>query len=87
MQITNESHEVTRSHVFAEGAFQIEANPVMFEILSSRIYTDVPYAIVRELSTNAADAPDLLGVALLHPRLRHRPVSRRHQHRLHGVRF
>lgn len=56
MQITNESKSVTRSHVFDEGNFKIEANSVMFEILSSRIYTDVPYAIVRELSTNAADA-------------------------------
>lgn len=56
MQINDKAIEVTRSHVFDEGTFKIEANSVMFEILSSRIYTDVPYAIVRELSTNAADA-------------------------------
>jgi hypothetical protein len=56
MQITNQGKTVTRSHDFEEGGFTIEASPVMFEILSSRIYTDVPLAIVRELSTNAADS-------------------------------
>jgi hypothetical protein len=56
MQITTKTTKVTRSHDFKEGGFTIEASPAMFEILSSRIYTDVPLAIVRELSTNAADS-------------------------------
>jgi hypothetical protein len=56
MKITEDRKTVIRSHAFQEAAFRIEANPVMFEILSSRIYTDVPFAIVRELSTNARDA-------------------------------
>jgi len=37
-------------------ACKIEANSVMFELLSSRLYQDKPLAVVRELSTNALDA-------------------------------
>jgi hypothetical protein len=37
-------------------ACKIEANSVMFDLLSSRLYSDKPLAVVRELSTNALDA-------------------------------
>jgi len=56
MKISTEANEVTRSHDFVESTFRIEGNAVMFGILSSKLYTNVPLAIVRELSTNAADA-------------------------------
>ena len=35
---------------------KIEANATMFELLSSRLYSDKPMAVLRELSTNAVDA-------------------------------
>jgi len=35
---------------------KIEANSTMFELLSSRLYSDKPMAVLRELSTNALDA-------------------------------
>jgi hypothetical protein len=37
-------------------ACKIEANSVMFDLLSSRLYSDKPLAVIRELSTNALDA-------------------------------
>lgn len=37
-------------------ACKIEANSVMFELLSARLYQDKALAVVRELSTNALDA-------------------------------
>jgi hypothetical protein len=37
-------------------ACKIEANSVMFDLLSSRLYSNKPLAVVRELSTNALDA-------------------------------
>lgn len=47
---------VVRSGSFPEKRFGIANNAMAFKILSARIYTDVPLAIVRELSTNAYDA-------------------------------
>jgi hypothetical protein len=40
----------------AASAFEIENSAKMFDILSNRIYEDVPRAIIRELSCNAIDA-------------------------------
>lgn len=35
---------------------KIEANSVMFDLLTSRLYSDKPLSVIRELSTNALDA-------------------------------
>jgi len=56
MKLTTENRDVQRSEAFRETSFKIAASPQAFKILSSRIYTDPILAIVRELSTNAADA-------------------------------
>lgn len=56
MKIENEVLEVTRSGTFQERGFGIASNAKAFDILSSKIYTNVPLAIVRELSTNASDS-------------------------------
>lgn len=56
MKLVEQKHNVVRSGTFAENAFKIAANAKAFDILSSKIYTDVPLAVVRELSTNAHDA-------------------------------
>jgi hypothetical protein len=56
MKITETTMDVTRSGAFQERSFGIEANAKAFDILSSKIYTNVPLAIVRELSTNASDS-------------------------------
>jgi len=44
-------------------ACKIEANSVMFELLSARLYQDKPMAVIRELSTNALDAHIEAGTA------------------------
>ncbi len=56
MKIDTKTRKIIRSDDFKETGFRIEANAKAFDILSSKIYTDVPLAIVRELSTNAFDA-------------------------------
>ena len=56
MKIEAQTLEVTRSGTFKERGFGIANNAQAFDILSSKIYTDVPLAIVRELSTNASDS-------------------------------
>lgn len=56
MKIETNTFEVTRSGSFSEKGFGIANNRKAFDILSSKIYTDVPLAIVRELSTNASDS-------------------------------
>lgn len=56
MKLTDTTLEVTRSGQFQERGFAIASNSKAFDILSSKIYTDVPLAIVRELSTNASDS-------------------------------
>jgi hypothetical protein len=56
MKLTQDDKPVERSATFQETGFKIAANAQAFEILSSRLYTDVITAIIRELSTNAADA-------------------------------
>lgn len=56
MKLETATLAVERSADFQETTFSIENNAQAFEILSARIYTDVPLAIVRELSTNASDS-------------------------------
>lgn len=56
MRLNQEERTIERSGPFRESAFKIAANAHAFEILSSRLYTDTKLAIVRELSTNAADS-------------------------------
>jgi hypothetical protein len=56
MKLEQEVLEVTRSGSFQERGFSIAGNAKAFDILSSKIYTNVPLAIVRELSTNASDS-------------------------------
>jgi hypothetical protein len=56
MKLNDQTRDIQRSGPFKEKTFTIAANAHAFEILSSRLYTDTMLAIVRELSTNAADA-------------------------------
>lgn len=56
MKLTQEQRTIERSGDFRQSNFRIAANAHAFEILSSRLYTDTRLAIVRELSTNAADS-------------------------------
>lgn len=63
MKLVETPRNVTRSGDFQETGFKIAATAKMFDILSARIYTDVPLAIVRELSTNAHDAQVAAGNA------------------------
>lgn len=56
MKIEQTTFDVQRSGSFQENVCLIENTPQMFEILSSKIYTNAPLAIVRELSTNASDS-------------------------------
>src|SRR6185436_16663438 len=56
MKLQQDVLEVTRSGDFKERGFTIAGNAKAFDILSSKIYTDIPLAIVRELSTNASDS-------------------------------
>lgn len=65
MKVEQATLEVTRSSSFQERSFGIEANAKAFDILSSKIYTDIPLAIVRELSTNASDSHTDAGKASL----------------------
>jgi hypothetical protein len=44
-------------------ACTIEANSVMFDLLSSRLYSNKPLAVVREISTNAYDSHVVAGKA------------------------
>ncbi|MCV0439858.1 MAG: hypothetical protein K5880_14760 [Hydrogenophaga sp.] len=61
MKITEDQRVAERSGTFQEQGFRIAANAGAFEILSSKLYTDVITAIIRELSTNAADAHTMAG--------------------------
>lgn len=56
MKLNQTKKTIQRSGGFQEGQFRIAANAHAFDILSSKLYTDVKLAIVRELSTNASDA-------------------------------
>ena len=56
MKLNTEHRDVFRSGVSRESTFKIAASAQAFDILSSKLYTDVKLAIVRELSTNAYDA-------------------------------
>jgi hypothetical protein len=56
MEVEKIINSVTRSGAFAESAFSIKASSKAFDILSSKLYNNVPKAIIRELSTNAYDA-------------------------------
>lgn len=63
MKIEQEVLEVSRSGSFKERGFSIAGNAKAFDILSSKMYTDVHLAIVRELSTNASDSHTDAGCA------------------------
>lgn len=56
MKLATAAQDVRRSGDFQEQSFKIAANAKAFDILSSKLYTNKPLAIVRELSTNAWDA-------------------------------
>lgn len=63
MKLIEKNDVIERSQDFNEGTCRIAASAKAFDILSSKIYTDVPRAIVRELSTNAYDAHVSIGKA------------------------
>lgn len=56
MKLQSQNRNIRRSGDMQEQEFGIVADAKMFDILSSKLYTDIPLAIVRELSTNAYDA-------------------------------
>jgi hypothetical protein len=56
MEIKQVENTIVRSGDFQETAFKIAANAQAFEILSKNLYSDPMTAIIRELSTNAADS-------------------------------
>jgi len=56
MKLNKKTGNVAKSGDLGEQTFSVAATAHAFEILSSRLYTDTKLAIVRELSTNAADA-------------------------------
>jgi len=57
MKLQHDSREIKRSgNVGQESGYRIQASASAFDILSSKLYKNVPEAIVRELSTNASDA-------------------------------
>jgi len=63
MKLTSQKRDIKRSGDFPEQTFRIAANVQAFQILSDGLYTDPRLAIVRELSTNAADAHIAVGKA------------------------
>ncbi len=56
MKLAEQTREVTKYGVEQESEFDMANNAFAFDLLSSKIYQDVPLAIVRELSTNALDS-------------------------------
>jgi hypothetical protein len=56
MKLATDLAVVQRSEEFPQQTFRIKASAKAFEILSSNLYSNPIQAIVRELSTNAADA-------------------------------
>lgn len=56
MKLQSNSRDLEISDGLEQKAFKIEQNSMAFDILSSKLYSDVPRAIIRELSTNAYDA-------------------------------
>jgi hypothetical protein len=56
MKLAEAKGTIVRDGIVGEAGFKIAATAKAFEILSSKLYTDIPRAIVRELSTNAYDA-------------------------------
>ncbi len=56
MKLAEANGVVERDGITGESGFQIAATAKAFEILSSKLYSDIPRAIIRELSTNAHDA-------------------------------
>jgi hypothetical protein len=56
MILTDAKNEVTIQGQFKTSGFSIHASPKAFQILSSNIYTHKVRAVIREYSTNAADA-------------------------------
>ena len=56
MILTDVKNEVSINGQFKTSGFSIHASPKAFQILSSNIYTHKVRAVIREYSTNAADA-------------------------------
>ena len=56
MKVKDTYKEIEKSEGFQSSSYKIKASAKAFDILSSRLYTNVVLAIVRELSTNALDA-------------------------------
>jgi hypothetical protein len=65
MKLVEKVGTIERSDEMPEGIFKIAATSKAFDILSSKLYSDVPKAIIRELSTNAYDAHVEVGKANL----------------------
>ena len=54
--ILENQHDPASTNVNNSSSMKIEANHVMYSILSDKIYSDKPLATLRELSTNAIDS-------------------------------
>ena len=61
MLLSPQDRKVSKSANFESNAFSIKSTAFAFDILSSRLYTDKPLAIVRELVANAYDAHVVAG--------------------------
>ena len=61
MKIANDTHIYESSIRGEKAAFKIATSPKAFQILSANLYSDRPYAIVRELLCNALDAHKAAG--------------------------
>ena len=61
MLLSSQDRKVSKSANFESNAFSIKSTAFAFDILSSRLYTDKPLAIIRELAANAYDAHVVAG--------------------------
>ena len=61
MLLSSQDRKVSKSANFESNAFSIKSTAFAFDILSSRLYTDKPLAIVRELVANAYDSHVVAG--------------------------
>lgn len=52
----NEQHQIIKPKAFESKSVELEESPEAIKILTEKLYSDIPLAVVRELCTNAIDA-------------------------------
>ncbi|MGL4523820.1 MAG: hypothetical protein ACRCWQ_14830 [Bacilli bacterium] len=75
MKIHHDDIEIFSSSTAQEDAFQILATRAAFDILSNKLYSNKPRAIIRELSCNAIDAMRAAGTLHTHDYDIHLPTA------------